>query len=250
MPPAHPSPFSAEMPSDQTPIVRHKLADQVYERLWEMIRSGVLAPGDYMPSERALMERFGVGRPAIREALQSLANRGLISISHGERSRVNRLNATTALQQIDDLTRLMLAETPSNVAHLRELRELLETATLRIAAPRCTPQKTAELRALIEAQRATIGHKPAFIAEDIKFHVAIAAMTGNPIVEAVTRAMMAWLLEIHEGMLHWDGQEQLTLNEHTAVVDALERHDGAAASAVMLTHLGRLGAPQENTSAP
>src|SRR5687767_14417961 len=59
-------------------IVRRKLSDEVFDRLERMITSGELQPGDEMPSERVLMERFGVGRPAIREAMQSLANKGLV----------------------------------------------------------------------------------------------------------------------------------------------------------------------------
>ena len=72
---------------DVEPITRQKLSDQVFDRLWEMIVSGELKPGDTIPSERKLMERFAVGRPAVREALQALANKGVITISHGERSR-------------------------------------------------------------------------------------------------------------------------------------------------------------------
>lgn len=58
------------------PIIRRKLADEVRDRLLALIRGGELRPGDRLPSERDLMERFGVGRPAVREALQSLARRG------------------------------------------------------------------------------------------------------------------------------------------------------------------------------
>ena len=68
-----------ENPSDR--IVRRKLSDQVFDRLRAMIGTE-LQPGDTMPSERDLMDRFGVGRPAIREALQSLQNKGLITIAH------------------------------------------------------------------------------------------------------------------------------------------------------------------------
>lgn len=85
----------------QDKIVRLKLSEQVLERLRDMIRSGALRPGDSVPSERELMERFGVGRPAVREALQALHTQGLITISHGERSRVNELSANMVLEQSD-----------------------------------------------------------------------------------------------------------------------------------------------------
>lgn len=69
-------------------IVRRKLSDEVLERLLRLISEGNLKAGDPMPSERELMARFGVGRPAIREAMQALSNIGLVSISHGERAKV------------------------------------------------------------------------------------------------------------------------------------------------------------------
>ena len=62
------------------PIIRRKLSDEVFARLKALIETGELQPGDEMPSERMLMERFQVGRPAIREAMQALANMGLIEI--------------------------------------------------------------------------------------------------------------------------------------------------------------------------
>ena len=61
-------------------IVRRKLSDEVFDRLKTLIASGELQPGDAMPSERELMERFGVGRPAVREAMQQLSNMGLLTI--------------------------------------------------------------------------------------------------------------------------------------------------------------------------
>ena len=68
------------MVTQSEPIVRRKLSDEVFARLKRMIESGELQPGDEMPSERTLMERFQVGRPAIREAMQALANMGLVEI--------------------------------------------------------------------------------------------------------------------------------------------------------------------------
>ena len=67
------------------PIVRRKLSDEIRDRLVTLIREDELRPGDQLPSERQLMDRFAVGRPAVREALQSLGTAGLIEINHGER---------------------------------------------------------------------------------------------------------------------------------------------------------------------
>jgi len=93
-------------------IVRRKLSDEVFDRLRAMITSGDLAPGDRMPSERDLMQRFGVGRPAVREALQSMQSMGLISISHGGRSRVNALSPGTVLEPVDEVAEILLSSAP------------------------------------------------------------------------------------------------------------------------------------------
>jgi len=59
--------------SDRDQIIRpKKLSDEVEDRLLALIRADDLKPGDALPSERALMARYGIGRPAIREAMQSL----------------------------------------------------------------------------------------------------------------------------------------------------------------------------------
>ena len=223
----------------ETPIVRQKLSDQVFDRLWVMIQSGELAPGDAMPSERALMERFDVGRPAVREALQSMANKGLISISHGERSRVNKLTAGVAFHQVDDIAKLLLSAEPSNLEHLKQLRRILEAGSAKIAAERCLPSDITNLRTLVEEQRSKLGHDKAFIQADIAFHVAIAKLTGNPLIQAITQAMLVWLFEYYKPILHWSGREKTTLLEHERIVDFLETHDTLGTVKMMGDHLSR-----------
>lgn len=70
------------------PISRRKLYQEVQDRLLARLRGGEFAPGDQLPSERDLMAFYGVGRPAVREALQTLAQAGIVEITHGERARV------------------------------------------------------------------------------------------------------------------------------------------------------------------
>ena len=135
------------------PIVRRKLSDEVFDRLKSLITSGELQPGDAMPSERDLMERFGVGRPAIREAMQQLSNMGLLTISHGERAKVRQPTAKSIFQQVDAAAHVMLSTSPASLEHLKQARRFFERGMVREAAAKATPAEIATLRETLEAQR-------------------------------------------------------------------------------------------------
>lgn len=224
------------------PIVRRKLSDAVFDRLENMITSGELTPGDEMPSERVLMERFGVGRPAIREAMQSLAKMGLVSISHGERAKVLQLTARSLFQQVDLTAKIMLAQSMDTLEHLKSARIFFERGIVREAVSKVTEQDILDLKYILEQQRESLGDAEAFIAADIQFHKRIAQISGNPIFVAVSEAMMDWLKEYHTHMLIWTGKEKHTLVEHEEIVERLSAKDANGAEAAMLHHLERSSA--------
>lgn len=221
------------------PIVRRKLADEIFDRLKAMIMSGECRPGESLPSERELMTRFGVGRPAIREALQALANLGLIAISHGERARVREVTAQSAVRQIDSVAQLLLSASPESLDHLKEARRFFERGMVSRAAELATEDDVADLRELVERQRAAVGDAVAFIRTDIAFHTRIAVITGNPIYAAVSETMLNWLQEYHAHMLIWQGKSDRTLAEHAEIVDRIAAHDPQGAELAMTGHLDR-----------
>ncbi|WP_183806851.1 transcriptional regulator NanR [Mycoplana azooxidifex] len=227
------------MPQSIEPIVRRKLSDEVFDRLERMITSGELKPGDEMPSERVLMERFGVGRPAIREAMQSLANKGLLNISHGERAKVLQLTAQSIFRQVDLTAKIMLSQSTDSLEHLKSARIFFERGMAREAAQRSRTGDIDDLGAIIDRQRRSLGDAEAFIAADMQFHSRIAQISGNPIYVAVSEAMLAWLKEYHTEMLIWTGKEKLTLVEHEEILDRLRDRDAEGAEAAMLKHLER-----------
>jgi DNA-binding FadR family transcriptional regulator len=221
------------------PIVRRKLSDEVFERLRLLITAGELSPGDDMPSERELMQRFGVGRPAIREAMQALAAMGLVAISHGERAKVLELTARSIFRQMDATAKIMLAKSADSLEHLKSARVFFERGMVREAAAIARAEDVARLRQLLVLQRQALGNSDAFISADMQFHSAIAGMSGNPIYAAVSEAMLGWLREYHTELLIWSGKETFTLSEHKEIISCIEARDAGAAEKAMVKHLER-----------
>ena len=221
------------------PIVRKKLSDEVFARLKHMIETGELKAGDDMPSERELMERYGVGRPAIREAMQALAGKGLVEISQGERAKVLRITAETIIRQVDLPAKLMLSGSSDTLEHLKSARIFFERGMIREAAGKATSEDIASLKALLDKQRQSLGDADAFIEADMEFHQSIAAISGNPIFAAVSGAMLGWLKSYHTEMLIWTGRENVTLAEHEEIIRALEKGNADLAEKAMIKHLER-----------
>lgn len=223
-------------------IVRRRLSDEVFDRLTAMITSGEINPGDAMPSERDLMQRFGVGRPAVREAMHALANMGLITISHGERARVHELTARSILHQVDMTARIMLSTSPASLDHLKAARRFFERGMVREAAQRATDADIDALRATLIRQRESLGDIDAFITADMRLHTQIAAISGNPLFEAISEAMLNWLRQYHTELLIWTGKETLTLAEHEMIIERLAARDPGGAEEAMARHLDRSSA--------
>lgn len=220
-------------------IRRRKLADEILDRLLRLIEQGEVEPGGFLPSERDLMARFGVGRPAIREALQALAGMGIIQIQHGERSRRVSLGPKTVLEQIDRSVRHLLQTSPELRGHLREARLSFEAGMVRLAARNAEASDIAALKTALERQRAVSRDAALFVAADVAFHNAIAAVSGNPIYVAVSQALLQWVFEFYPRLLRVPGVEDLTLQEHEAVLDAIAAHDEDRATRALAAHLLR-----------
>jgi DNA-binding FadR family transcriptional regulator len=221
------------------PIIRRKLSDEIRERLLGMIRSGELHPGDRLPSERELMAKYGVGRPAIREAMQSLQNVGLIEISHGERAKVAQLSTRNMLNQLGDSALHLLQTSPESVVQLREARLMFEVGMVRLAAQKATKEDISRLRESLVEQQEKLDDIPAFIRADMAFHSTIASISGNPFIEALSAAMLDWLFNYQREILRAPSAERLSLSEHKRIAEHIEKRDPDGAAKAMRDHLAR-----------
>lgn len=224
------------------PIARRKLYQEVQDRLLQRINAGEIRPGDQLPSERELMEFYGVGRVAVREALQELSRSGIVEISHGERARVVVPTARLLIQQMGEGTRHLLRMQPEMLDHMKEARLFLETGMVRLAAQRASLEDVALLKQRLQQHRETVSDSAHFIERDMQFHREIARISGNPIFPAIVEAMFGWAIEYYRSIVRAPGVESVTLAEHERIVQAIERHDAEAAEQAMRDHLTRANA--------
>lgn len=219
------------------PIQRRKLYQEVVDRLMARIAAGDFPPGTQLPSERELMDAYGVGRPAIREALQQLDRSGIVTISHGERARVVLPTADGMLDQIGDAARYLLRVQPRSLDDLKEARIFLEAGLVRLAAERADPAGLALLRQRLAEQRDASSAD--FLARDIAFHRQIAAISSNPIFPAVVEGLLTWLGDHYTMLVRAPGAEIATLQEHQRILDAIAAGNADEAASAMTDHLNR-----------
>jgi GntR family transcriptional regulator, sialic acid-inducible nan operon repressor len=220
-------------------IQRRKIYQEVLDRLMERIRSGGIRAGAQLPSERELMDEYGVGRPAVREALQALERSGIVEIVHGERARVVVPTAERLVAQIAGGAMHLLRSQPGSLEYMKEARVFLECGMARMAAEKSTEEQVARLRLAIAQQRAATAEYDQFVERDMAFHREIAGITGNPIFPAIAEALFRWAAEYYQTLVRAPGAEELTLTEHERIVDAIAAHDPDAASEAMHAHLTR-----------
>lgn len=221
------------------PIVRRKLSDEIQDRLLVMIRAGELRPGDRLPSERALMDKFEVGRPAVREALQSLGSAGLIEINHGERARIAVPDTRQMFDRIGQTMVHLLQTSPSTLEDLKQARIMFEVGMVKMAAEAAKADDIERLQKLLDHQRESQQDVAEFVRADMAFHTAIAAVSGNSVCAILSEAMLEWLFHFRRDLLRMPGSELITLAEHERLLNAIAAQNVSEAETAMLDHLTR-----------
>jgi len=165
-----------------------RAADAVALALEQRILEGSLKPGDRLPSEREFALEFGVSRPTLREAIQSLAARGLLHTRHGGGTFVtDRL-----LAEFVDPWQQMLTGNPLLHRDLLEFRQMLESQAAALAADRATDADIATLdAAYLALDEAYLRDDMATCIEaDVAFHQAVAEASHNAMVGHVAASLM------------------------------------------------------------
>lgn len=203
---------------------------QVVEQLGRDICSGRFRPGQLLPPENELCERFGYSRIVIREAIKSLVAKGMLEVSR----RIGTLVREPFRWNLFDpdviawRARSLVPDT-TLARDLLELRRTVEPAAVRLAAQRANEAERRALRAAYMALVRAVAGKGDFVEADTAFHAIILAACGNQFLLQMQEAMSAMLRAEFEIVARKPGGPADALSLHEAVCVAIEQADPDAA---------------------
>jgi len=215
-------------------------SEQVAVEIQHHIQAEGLGPGDFLGREEDLAAEFGVSRPTLREALKLLASGNLIRASKGPGGGifVARTAAQGISRSLSDAIEMMLETGAVTIDELLDARLLLEVPLAGLAAYQPDAQIIDRLRVAVEAEAAAEpGDTETHAATDAEIHRTLAAAAGNRMVQALTDwifdVVQPSLIEIVEPAV----VQSAVLEQHQALLAAVEKGDPARAERVMKDHL-------------
>jgi GntR family transcriptional repressor for pyruvate dehydrogenase complex len=218
------------------PIERRKVYEQVSERLSAQIGT-TLHPGDALPSERELAERYRVGRSSVREALRMLESRGLIE-SRGSGAFV----VAPWRNPFQEPLSLVVAGEDVDRTQLFEVRRMLEAEAAALAAVRRSRGDLELMHEATDEMERSLDSSSAddFVAADIRFHLVLAEATGNRLLLHLMQAIRERLTGMFGTVYRFPGGPARSIAQHRLITHAIETEDGERARQLMTEHITRV----------
>lgn len=209
----------------------------IISKIRDLINFKNLEPGDKLPSERMLSDKFQVTRSNVREAIQKLEFYGILRSIPQSGTFVANIGVIAMNGMIDDILRL---EEP-HFKSLVETRILLELKTVRLAATRRTDDDLEKMREALEAYENKVLNGEDAVQEDLLFHLAIAKASGNSTMNTfmliITPEIIINFQEYHicdKGLAHRG------IADHRAIYNAIEKQNPQLAKQKMKEHFKEL----------
>ncbi|WP_028375916.1 FadR/GntR family transcriptional regulator [Leeuwenhoekiella sp. MAR_2009_132] len=213
------------------------LRNAIISKIRDHINYKNLEPGDKLPSERMLSEKFEVSRSTIREAIQTLEFYGILESIPQSGTFVAQLGVTALNGMINEILNL---EDP-DFKSLVETRILLELKTVRLAAQRRTEEQLVHMKQALDAytKKALLGEDA--VQEDLLFHLAIAKASGNSSLNTLMLIITPEIITNFEKYHVCDDDQTFRgIEEHKAIFEAIKNKDVQGSKELMKIHFKSL----------
>jgi GntR family transcriptional repressor for pyruvate dehydrogenase complex len=209
----------------------------IISKIRDLINLKNLEPGDKLPSERMLSEKFEVTRSNVREAIQKLEFYGLLKSIPQSGTFVANIGVTAMNGMIEDILRL---EEP-DFKSLVETRILLELKTARLAALRRTDEDLQKMKEALDAYAEKVNNGEDAVQEDLLFHLAIAKACGNSTMNTFMLIITPEIITNFEKYHVCDGNlAQAGIIEHREIYEAIKAQNAQLAKQKMKEHFKTL----------
>jgi GntR family transcriptional regulator, transcriptional repressor for pyruvate dehydrogenase complex len=221
-----------------TSVKSQRLSDSAVDQVVELVRSGRLAPGTQLPSEREIVRQLGVSRTSYREAVRILETMGILRVVSGRGTWIVDEPDWAAV----NLGTGWLATHERDVFELLEVRDALDVKAVALAARRGTEEQLAAIGDGLESIRraAADGEVDEIFDADTAFHAAIAAASGNKVLKDALDSVYESLAGTRRAMICIPGRLRRMDVEHRALSEAILSRDPEAAARTMAQHSSRV----------
>jgi GntR family transcriptional repressor for pyruvate dehydrogenase complex len=208
-------------------------ADQVVRHVALLIEGGKLRPGDRLPPERELAQELGVSRPTVRAGLHALAAMGVTESRQGAGTFITggppRLGAgpLSFLAALHGFTR----------DEIFEARKVLEVGAAGLAAESGLADRLAPMAEEVTGMFASLGEPQTFLVHDVRFHRAVAAAGGNPVLLALVEMVSSLVYERRRVTVERAHDLKESAEMHRRIYQAIRDKDPQRARAEMARHL-------------
>lgn len=214
-----------------------EVQNKIISQIRDLINYKNLEPGEKLPSERMLSEKFGVSRSNVREAIQKLDYYGLLKSIPQSGTFVANIGIVALNGMIDDILNL---EDPSFKA-LVETRILLELKSAGLAATRRSTEDLIKIETALIAYEDKVHKGEDAVQEDLLFHLAIARASGNSTLNKLMLIITPGIITNFEKYHVCDKDKAFSgIKEHRAIFDAIKNQKSDLAKNKMKIHFSEL----------
>ena len=220
-----------------TKTENHKIQNEIIAKIKELIKFKNLEPGDKLPSERKLADKFEVSRGNLRESIQKLEYYGILKSKPQSGTFIANIGTVAMDGMLEDILGLKAPDFKSLV----ETRILLELKTVRLAALRRTDEDLEQLKNALEAYSKKVEDGQDAVEEDLLFHLAIARASGNSTMNTFMLIITPEIITNFEKYHVCDSNLSfLAIQEHAEVYDAIRDQNPQLAKEKMKIHFKAL----------
>ncbi len=220
-------------PLDREMRLSDRVADEILRAIVD--RDHVWEPGDRLPSETALAEQFGVSRTVIREAMRTLAGKGVVDRRRGRGG--TRVSAVTESALRDSMSLFLRSRARWHYPEVHEMRAMFEAEAASLAASRASDDEIRRMADVCVQMDEALDDMPRASRLDLEFHQLVVRATKNVLYGVMLDAVSDALLEIRLDTFGPHGRARAALESHQAILQRIREHDAPGARAAMAQHL-------------